>query len=118
MCSAPRPLLQRDVLQDLVPQEGFAPEEPELLANIAAQAGHEVVQHCKQKSHIWMLGSAEGSAGWSTCASLCPYLTDVRLGVLPASHTIKPVWFHSLGQGIQCKARDFCSLYFNEFYAF
>lgn len=98
-CPASRPPLQGAVPQELILQKGLAPGEPEVPATIAtwprAAPGWEVrLFSTTGKSHMSrrlaqlravLAGACALTAG--TCASLCPYLSAIRLGVLPASNT-------------------------------
>lgn len=77
---------------------------------VFSMAGKSHTSGCLAQLRAVLAGGCVLTVG--TCASLCPYLSAIKLGL---KHLL---WLRSLGQRIQCKARDFCSLYFNEFYAF
>lgn len=76
-CPASRPTTEGAALHELVLQECLALGEPEVPSAIAAWPrageGGEGVQHGRQKPHVLVLGSAEGSAGWW----LCPHSGDL-----------------------------------------
>lgn len=86
------------MLQDLIPQEGLAPErgargagiylrlaENRWEVGLFSSAGKKQMSGCLAQLRAELVGGFALTGG--TCASLCPYLSAKRLGVLPASNT-------------------------------